>query len=247
MPPAAALCETWYMKLLPALLVAALLPLASFAQVIGADPQAPRPAADDNHFARALRAGVEAFTGNREQGQISLQQVTATWNEAARAAAKAMFEKYGAPQEVTANRLVWHDNRPWKTTAVINEDVPHNFPTPHSDVLEQTLAIDIPTDKFGELAQFDGSITASRTSGELTVRCDREENNFIALNLASDVVAGSLNVQQARQRLTELTQAVKNGQQPTYATGIQFSLPVSTRTGDADHSSDGQNWQRIGW
>jgi len=239
------------MKISAALLLSVLLlPVTLLPQTIGTDKpvtgadSAPRP---DDHFTRALRAGLEAFTGNRQAANTDLGHVTARWSEAARTAALQMFDKYGAPQEMTANRLVWHDNRPWKSTAVINEEVPHNFPTPHVDVLEQTVAIDVPADKFGALAQFDGSITASRTNGELTVRCDREEINFIALNLASDLIAGKLTVQQARQNLAELAQAVKSGQQPAYAAGIQFSLPVSSRTGDADRSADGSTSPRVGW
>lgn len=217
--------------------------LAASAQIGSTDQNAPR-----NDFSKILRSGIEAFGGQRQgQSQVSLQQVTANWNEAAREAAKRMFEKYGAPQEVTASRLVWHDNRPWKSTTVVNQDVPHNFPVSHNDVLIQTLAIDVPVDKFTELAQFDGSVSASRTRGELTAACDREENNFIALNLASDVINGKLSVQQARQRLNELAQAVKSGQQPSYATDIRFNLPVSSRTGDADRADNRRDWQRIGW
>lgn len=214
---------------------------------IGSTNQTQNPPRND--LSSLLRAGLQAFAGNNQQGQISLDQVTRNWNATARAAAKQMFDKYGAPQEVTANRLVWRDNRPWKSTTVMNQDVPHNFPVEHSDVLVQTLAIDVPVEKFTELAQFDGSVSANRTNGELTAACDREENNFIALNLASDVINGQLSVPQARQRLTELAQAVKNGQQAAYATGIQFSLPVSTRTGDADHpsSNERRDWQKIGW
>jgi hypothetical protein len=207
-----------------------------------------------------LRAGIEAFGGNREQDSISLNQVTQNWNAEARAAAKAMFEKYGAPNEITAKRLVWHDNGPWRRTQVVNEEVPHNFPDKHNDVLEQTLAIDIPVDRFADIAQFSGSVTADRTRGELSARCDREEHNFIALNLANDIVSGRLSVEEARARNAELTRALKQGQRPAYASGIQFSLPVSTRTGDADHQYSESSWQyrqqqqqqqqrsrRIGW
>lgn len=194
-----------------------------------------------------LRAGIEAFGGNREQDTISLNQVTAQWNQEARAAAKAMFEKYGAPNEITAKRLVWNDNGPWRRTVVLNEEVRHNFPDEHNDVLEQTLAIDIPTDKFDELAQFSGSVIADRTRGELSARCDREEHNFIALNLAADVVNGRLSVEEARARNAELTRALKQGQRPAYATGIQFSLPVSTRTGDADHVFSEDSYRQNSW
>lgn len=207
-----------------------------------------------------LRAGIEAFGGNREQDTISLNQVTSNWNEEARAAAKAMFEKYGAPQEITAKRLVWYDNGPWRRTQVLNEEVRHNFPDAHNDVLEQTVAIDIPVDRFDEIAQFSGSVTADRTRGELTARCNTEEHNFIALNLASDIVNNRMSVEEARARNAELARALAQGQRPAYATGIQFSLPVSTRTGDADHVYQENSWEqqqqqkqqrrsnrRIGW
>jgi hypothetical protein len=232
------------MKTLVSLIWLPAIALTALAQIgsNNANPPSPR-----NDFSTFLRNGLQAFTGSPQQGQISLQQVTQNWNATARDAAKRMYDKYGAPQEVTTNRLVWHDNRPWKTTMVINQDVPHNFPVEHNDVLVQVLAIDVPVDRFTDLAQFDGSVTASRTNGELVASCDREENNFIALNLASDLITGKLSVPQARARLTELAAAVKNGQQPSYATDIRFSLPVSNRTGDPDHAETRRDWQRIGW
>lgn len=225
-------------SLIPVLL--AVLPLPAAAQ------QAQQPPPRDG-LSDLIRSGIEAFGGNQRDGQVSLQQVTANWNEAAREAARRMFEKYGPPQEVTMHRLVWHDNRPWKSTAVINQEVQHNFPAPHTDVLIQTIAIDVPVEKYSELAQFDGSVTVNRTAGELSAHCDREENNLIALNLANDVINGTLSVAQARQRMGELVEAVQRGQRPSYASAIQFNLPVSNRTGDPDGRGSSREWQRIGW
>jgi hypothetical protein len=215
------------MKSIPAFLVAGVL--------------ATTAAAQSDNLSNLLRAGINAFTGNPQQGQTSLEEVTANWNETARNAARQMFQKYGAPQEVTTNRLVWHENRPWKRTEVVNQDVQHNFPVSHTDVLHQTLAIDVPVDRYDDLAAFDGSITASRTAGELTASCSREEHNFIALNLVSDILSGRLTVPQARQRLSELVQQTNDGQRVSYAGEIRFSLPVSNRTGDADRPA-GQGW-----
>ncbi len=200
----------------------------------------------NDSLSNVLRAGINAFTGNSQQGQTSLEQLTANWNETARNAARQMFEKYGPPQEVTASRLVWHDNRPWKRTEVINQDVPHNFPTQHTDVLAQTLAIDVPVDRYSDLAAFDGSVTANRTAGEFTACSNREEHNLIALNLASDILSGRLTVPQARQRLAELVQQSDSGQRVAYAGDIRFSLPVSSRTGDADRPA-GQGWSDRGY
>jgi hypothetical protein len=219
------------LSLFPALALA--LPLLA-QQPTDSFPSPEQEPTPDPTPAPVQSAGIDTPTGTPLTGNTSMQQVIANWSPAAREAAKQMADRYGTPQEITANRLVWHDNRPWKTTTVINEDVPHNFPAPHADVLEQSLAIGVPVEKFTALAQFDGSITVGRTTGELTARCGTEESNYIALNLANDVINGKLTVPQARQRLVELTQAVQNGEQPAYAGGIQFSLPVSSRTGDAD-------------
>lgn len=240
-------CKNKGMKTLSCLL--ALVSTVAASAQIGADT--PPPSERRSDLGSFLRSGLQAFTGNQQSSQISLQQLTQNWNATARQAAKEMFDKYGAPQEVTANRLVWRDNRPWKSTTVVNQDVRHNFPAAHNDVLIQTLAIDVPVERFTQLAQFDGSVTASRTNGELVAACDREEHNFIALNLANDIIAGNLSVPQARQRLAELTAAVKSGQQPAYASGIRFSLPVSSRTGDPDGPDNNRrrdrDWQQIGW
>jgi len=200
----------------------------------------------NDSFANFLRAGVSAFTGNTQQGQVTLDQVTANWNQTAKDAARQMFDKYGAPQEVTANRLIWHDNRPWKRTVVTNQDVRHNFPDQHTDVLEQTLAIDVPVARYGDLAAFDGSVTANRTAGEFTSCNSREDHNFIALNLAGDILSGRLTVPQARQRMAELVQQNDAGQTVSYAGDIRFSLPVSNRTGDADRPA-GQGWSDRGY
>jgi hypothetical protein len=224
--------DTGGMKTIPTIFVAGVLAITASAQ-----SQSNR----DDTLSNLLHAGLSAFGGNQQQGQASLEQVTANWNETARNTARQMFNKYGAPQEVTTNRLVWHDNRPWKRTAVINQDVPHNFPTQHNDVLEQTLAIDVPVERYGDLAAFDGSISANRTAGEFTACCDREEHNFIALNLGRDVISGRLTVPQARQRLAELVQQSDSGERVSYAGDIRFSLPVSNRTGDADRPA-GQGW-----
>lgn len=226
--------ENERMKIIPAFLLAGALATAAAAET------------RNDSLSNILRSGLDAFTGNQQQGQVSLEQVTANWNDTAKSAARQMFDKYGAPQEVTTNRLVWHDNRPWKRTTVTNQDVPHNFPTQHTDVLEQTLAIDVPVDRYDDLAAFDGSVTANRTAGEFTVSCDREEHNFIALNLAGDLISGRLSVPQARQRMSELVQQSDNGQRVSYAGDIRFNLPVSNRTGDADRPA-GQGWSDRGY
>jgi hypothetical protein len=42
----------------------------------------------------------------------------------------------------------------------------HNFPAPHHGSVESFVHYRVPTAKFTELAEFDGSVIAERTAGE---------------------------------------------------------------------------------
>ena len=92
----------------------------------------------------------------------------------------------------------------------------------------------MPTDKFSDLARYDGSVIAERTKGEISARCDKEEMNLLALNLANDVVNGRKSVDEARQFYADTAVAAMKGEKPTYTTALQFSKPV--QTADADIS-----------
>jgi hypothetical protein len=88
----------------------------------------------------------------------------------------------------------------------------------------------VPPDKFDALAAYDGSVIAERTKGELAARCDMEEANFLALNLAHDIVTGIRSVAQARQFYAEVMQEKR----PTeYLQGLRFQVP-RTAQGDPD-------------
>lgn len=47
--------------------------------------------------------------------------------------------KYGAPNEATATMLVSYNIGPWKKTIVYKEEIPDDFPKPHTDLLQQFL------------------------------------------------------------------------------------------------------------
>lgn len=147
------------------------------------------------------------------------------WHEAAQQAAQQMNEKYGPPDGVTDMMLVWNDTGPWKRTIVYKEAVDHDFPMPHPDVLEQTINYDVPVDMFDDLAAYDGSVIAERTKGILSARCDKEEANFLAINLANDIVNGKRTVEEAREFYAETIKAVMNGEKPEYTQGFVFDVP----------------------
>ena len=144
-----------------------------------------------------------------------------------------MIAKYGQPNEVTPTMLMWHGNGPWKHTMVFKQEVKHDFPGPHIDVLQQVINYKVPLDKYDDLAMYDGSVVVERTNGVISARCDLEEANFLALNLANDVATGKRSVVQARKFYAETIMAFKKGGKPAYTQALQFRVPT-TRTADAD-------------
>lgn len=155
------------------------------------------------------------------------------WHAASQTAAKEMVEKYGQPDGVTDTMLVWNDNGPWKRTVIYKEAVQHDFPTPHPDVLEQTINYDVAVDMYDDLAEYDGSVIVERTAATMAARCDKEAANFLALNLAHDILTGERSIEEARTFYADTMQAVMGGGQPEnpeYIQGFTFDVPQEDLT-----------------
>jgi hypothetical protein len=158
----------------------------------------------------------------------------AKWKPKPQEVARKLIEKYGQPQEVTANRLIWHKAGPWKFSELVNEEIPHNFPMPHRDMLYQAIDYRIDPGDADELLEYDGSLILERTKGELGARCDKEEANFLAINLADDVANGKRSVDDARRFYFEtMTALMKENRMNDYLKGFRFQVPRADR-GDPD-------------
>lgn len=153
------------------------------------------------------------------------------WPATPKKVAQETIAKYGPPHEATATMLVWHGNGPWKHTILSREEIPHDFPKAHTDLLEQAIDYRAPVDKYDELAAYDGSVIVERTKGEISARCDKEEMNFLALNLANDVATGKRSVEQARDFYAKTAMAFMQGKKDPYTQGLQFTV---SRSGTAD-------------
>ena len=162
----------------------------------------------------------------------TVDALMAGWPEEPRQAAATMMRKYGVPQEGSASMLVWNNNGPWKRTILYRDVIAHDFPKPHHDLLEQFIDYEVPEAKFSPLAAFDGSVIAERTKGEVSARCDKEEMNFLALNLANDIVTGKRSIQSARQFYAQTAMAFMMGTKSPYTQGLQFA--VRRQTNDSD-------------
>lgn len=150
------------------------------------------------------------------------KKTISSWHEQPRLGAEEMIAKYGPPQEVTADQLVWHKAGPYKRITVFNLETPHDFPLPHVDFLEHTIEYNVPQDKVGDLIAFDGSSTINRTTGELSARCDLEAHNVLTLNLDHDIVTGKKTVAQARQAFAEIVGQEVLAKHPQYEESLLF-------------------------
>ena len=107
---------------------------------------------------------------------------------------KDLLKRYGAPDEVTPSVLIWYNRGPWLRTTVYKEQVIHNWPAKHSDILEQYISYNVPINKYDDLAKYDGSVWAERTKGILAARCHLVPMNFVALNIAHELIHDRLTV-----------------------------------------------------
>lgn len=170
-------------------------------------------------------------------GSFKLDMIQ-SWPMESRQAAEAIIAKYGMPKEFTSSMLIWEKTGPWKKTVVMKDAIDHQFPVAHKDVLKQVVDYKVPADKMDELAQFDGSILVDRTKGEIAVRCDSEENNFVAMNLADEIIRGKKTVAQARGMLTKAAQGKLADSEGMFKQGLKFQVATSP-TADPDKASPG--------
>jgi hypothetical protein len=164
---------------------------------------------------------------SRLLSRTDVDRLTSSWKAAPQKAAKEMVSKYGPPTEATAQSLVWQKPGTFKRIELINEEIEHNFPVPHKDCLRHIIEYKVPPEKFSDLAQFDGSVIAERTAGELSARCDSEAHNLVALNLAYQVLTGTKSVDDARSAFAEIVMAEKRGDIQPIAQQMQFLSPTS--------------------
>jgi hypothetical protein len=154
------------------------------------------------------------------------------WPPLTQGLALDLLARYGAPDESTPDRLIWHSNAPWTRTVLLREGSAHNFPKPHQDVLEQTVSYRVPPEKVADLVAYDGSILVDRTRGELTVHCDTERSNILTLNIADDIVKGERSVEQALAYHAQVVRGVETGDTERYAQRLKFAPAAATKTAD---------------
>ena len=164
----------------------------------------------------------------------SLENTLTTWHTEPQESARRLIDHYGEPDEYSATQLIWHNTTDgWKRTILVDEVVPHNFPAPHNDYLAQSIDYKVPLDMHSTLAAYDGSLTVERTKGEMSARCGGTSMNFVAVNLAHEIIIGERTIDDARVEYARLYRLHQNGETHPYTEGFVFDLPTSD-TKDSD-------------
>lgn len=190
---------------------------------------------NEDEEAMANSPGAE-YDMNSQDREMQEKVNVESWSETAKKAANAMMKKYGDPSGHTADMLVWENTGPFKRTIVYKEEIQHDFPMPHKDVLEQFIDYDAPLDKYDELAEFDGSVIVERTKGEMSARCDKEAANLLALNLAHDVATGKKSVNEAREFYATAIMEMLQGNKKEYLTSLQIDTNMANAS-DPDETT----------
>jgi len=152
------------------------------------------------------------------------EDAIAYWSDSSRLQAARLIEEYGPPDEVRRGRLTWNEKGPWKRTTVweVSQEYPSNQ---DGDDLEQVLAYPVPEDKRLALLAFSDKVRVSEDGQELSAHSNREELDFLALNLAHEVIQGMrgpLDAFHFEQRTLQLSAA---GKTSPYLQGLLFVPP----------------------
>jgi hypothetical protein len=153
----------------------------------------------------------------------SAKTVISTWPEESREAAQLVIDAHGEPNEATDSMLIWHRVGSWKRIVASKAFYRHDFPAPHIDAVESFIDYRVPTDMFGPLADFDGSVVVERTAGEVSARCHDEQANLLALNLMHDIVTGVRHVADARAYYAKEFLDYRRKLPTPYMEGLHFS------------------------
>lgn len=137
--------------------------------------------------------------------------------------ARYMISKYGQPAEWSDVRLVWRDNGPWKKTVVYRVPPGGGILGDGAGRLEQNVAYRVPEDKRAELLKFDNELGVDDKAGWITVLSNSEHENFLAVNLADEIVRGKRTAKEASDFKVQLRRLQDSGKSSPYLERLMFA------------------------
>lgn len=178
----------------------------------------------------AVKSAAGESTMDAERRRALAEKVSSGWSEKSRLAARLMLARYGAPDVVGTSRLVWQGNGPWKRTIVRDLTRPYaSDPGEELGVIEQTVAYNLTPEQAPVLSGFSDRLSADAAAMELTSRADREELNFLRLNLANDLLIRAVAPEDAKAAYARILELEAAGKATPYLLALRFG-PGRART-----------------
>ena len=150
------------------------------------------------------------------------ETVIRSWPPSSRAVASAMIARYGKPLRFGESALTWYNNGPWQRTVVHRNSWPHGLGDQDRNFLEQAVSYNVPNDKSDDLKRFDPRIEADAVAMELSSRSESEDLNFLALNLAHEIITERRGVEDARHFHLNTARLSMAGKGTSYLEGLLF-------------------------
>lgn len=188
----------------------------------------------------APSSALAQFREEADLAEISLsgetpESVILLWPTFSYRLARLMIAKYGQPSEATDHSLVWEGNGQWKRTVVYRVPPLERNLSRGGGRLEQTVAYRVPAYRLDDLGRFDKKIEADAKERRLTARSDDESENFLALNLADEVLQGRRTPQSAADFRRSATRLRDSGKSSPYFDRLLFvrgRIPLKPAPGD---------------
>lgn len=141
------------------------------------------------------------------------------WPARPRALARLMIEKYGGPDEIVASQVSWSRRGPWRKIVVFRDPDPSGG----QDHLLQSVAYGaVPVNGLSALGAFGRGASYDAAAHELSARTDSQETNYLALNLADEVVRGRRSVKDAQDFYDAASHLAAAGKGSPYMSGLMF-------------------------
>jgi hypothetical protein len=132
-----------------------------------------------------------------------------------------LIDEYGPPDRVEPSRLVWNNKHLMKRISAWDE-IPGSRPDAGGYLLEETVSYQVPEPRRQDLASFSDDISVSPDGTELSARSDNEGLNFLALNLADEIIQGVKTPDEARQAYDQTLQLKAAGKTSAFTQGLLF-------------------------
>lgn len=150
------------------------------------------------------------------------EAVVSGWWPKSALSARRLLEQHGVPDEVRPEKLVWHGRGPWRRTVARNVTPPY-VQAYDLGLVEHSVKLTLTPDQVRSLGAFDRRVDYKKEERELAARSEREEVNFLRMNLAHDVAKGFMTPKQARHLYERFLKLENMGKTSPYLSGLRFT------------------------